>query len=82
MSTKVMESTIYALIVFNNMIADMISNKNLHPAVTELFISGRKLNITRNFQGFSKEPNDVRLSTTHFTIVKIAKKTRASTNCL
>ena len=28
------------------MIADMLSNKNLNPILTELFISGRKLNIS------------------------------------
>ena len=33
------------LIVFHNMIADMLSNKKLNPVVTELFIRGRKLNI-------------------------------------
>ena len=31
------------LIVFDDMIADMISNKNLYPIVTELFIRGTKL---------------------------------------
>ena len=34
------------LIVFDNMIADMRSNKKLNPIVTELFIRGRKLNIS------------------------------------
>ena len=33
------------LIVFDDMIADMLSNKKLNPVVTELFIRGRKLNI-------------------------------------
>ena len=31
------------LIVFDDMIADMINNKKLNPIVTELFITGRKL---------------------------------------
>ena len=31
------------LIVFDDMIADMINNKKLNPVVTELFIRGRKL---------------------------------------
>ena len=35
------------LIVFNDMIADMIHNKKLNSIVTELFIRGRKLNISR-----------------------------------
>ena len=37
------------LIVFDDMIADMLSNKNLNPIVTELFIRGRKLNISLVF---------------------------------
>ena len=35
------------LIVFDDMIVDMLSNKKLNPIVTELFIRGRKLNISR-----------------------------------
>ena len=34
------------LIIFDDMIADMINNKKLNPIVTELFIRGRKLNIS------------------------------------
>ena len=34
------------LIVFDDMIADMINNKKLNPIVTEMFIRGIKLNIT------------------------------------
>ena len=34
------------LIVFDDMIADVLSNKKLNPVVTELFIRGRKLNIS------------------------------------
>ena len=37
------------LIVFDDMIADMLSNKKLNPIVTELFIRGRKLNISLVF---------------------------------
>ena len=33
------------LIVFNDMIADMINNKKLNSIITELFIRSRKLNI-------------------------------------
>ena len=32
--------------VFDDMIGDMLSNKKLNPVVTELFIRGRKLNIS------------------------------------
>ena len=37
------------LIVFDDMISDMLSNKKLNPIVTELFIRGRKLNISLVF---------------------------------
>ena len=37
------------LIVFNDMIVDMIHNKRLNSVVTELFIRGRKLNISLVF---------------------------------
>ena len=37
------------LIVFDDMIADMLSNKKLNPLVAELFIRGRKLNISLVF---------------------------------
>ena len=55
------------LVVFDDMIADMIQNKKLNSIVTELFISGRKLNISLvfNTQSYFKVPKDVRLNTTH-----------------
>ena len=34
------------LLVFDDVIADIINNKKLNPLVTELFIRGRKLNIS------------------------------------
>ena len=37
------------LIVFDDMIADMINNKKLNPVVTELLIRGKKLNISTVF---------------------------------
>ena len=37
------------LTVFDEMNADMLSNKKLNPIVTELFIRGRKLNISLVF---------------------------------
>ena len=55
------------------MIADMISNKKLNPIVTELFIRGRKLNISIVFitQLYLKVPKEVRLNATGFFIMKI-----------
>ena len=37
------------LIVFDYMIADMINNKKLNPVATEVFIRGRKINISLVF---------------------------------
>ena len=61
------------LIVFDDMIADMIHNKKLDSVVTELFIRGKKLNISLAFitQSYFKVPEDFRLNTTHFFIAKI-----------
>ena len=64
------------LIVFDDMIADMINNKTLNSILTELFIRGRKLNISLVFitQSYFKVPKDVRLNYTHFFIMKIPNK--------
>ena len=64
------------LLVFDDMIADMINNKKLNSIVTELFIRGRKPNISLVFitQSYFKVPKDVRLNTTHFFIMKISNK--------
>ena len=63
------------LMVFDDMIADMINNSKLNPIVTELFIRGRKLNISIVFitQSYFKLPKDVRLNSTHFFNMKILK---------
>ena len=37
------------LTIFDDIIADMLSNKKLNPIVTELFIRDRKLNISLVF---------------------------------
>ena len=46
---KEIKITIKILIVFDDMIADMIHNKNLNSIVTKLFIRGRKLSISLVF---------------------------------
>ena len=35
-----------ALIIFDDMMADILSNRKVNPIVTELFIRSRKLNIS------------------------------------
>ena len=64
------------LIVFDDMIADMINNTKLDSIVTELFIRGRKINISIVFisQSYLKVSKDVRLNSTHFFIMKIPNK--------
>ena len=64
------------LIVFVDMIADMINNKKINSIVTELFYRGRKQNISLVFitQSYFKVPIDVRLNTTHFFAMKIPNK--------
>ena len=57
------------------MIADMLSNKKLNSIVTELFIRGRKLNISLVFttQSYFAVPKNIRNST-HYFIMKILNK--------
>ena len=64
------------LIVFDDMIADMINNKKLNSIVTELFIRARKLNISLVFiaQSYFEIPKNVRLNTTHFFLTKLPNK--------
>ena len=64
------------LTIFDDAIADMISNTKLNPIATELFIRGRKLNISLIFitQSYFAVPKNIRLNSTHYFIMKIPKK--------
>ena len=64
------------LIVFDDMIADILSNKKLNPIVTELSIRGRKLNISLVFvtQSYFSAPKNIRLNSTPYFIMKIPNK--------
>ena len=55
------------LIVFDDMIADIMANKKFQSLIKELFIRCRKLNISRVFinQSCFSVPKDVRLNSTH-----------------
>ena len=55
------------------MIACIISNKKPNQIVTEIFITGRKLNISTVFimQFYFKVPKDVTLDFTNYFITKI-----------
>ena len=54
------------LTVFDDMIADMLSNDKLNPIVTELFIKEIKLNISLIFitQSYFVAPKNFRLNST------------------
>ena len=54
----------------------MINNKKPNPTVIELFVSGKKLDISLVFitQSYFKVPKEVRLNSTHFFIMKIPNK--------
>ena len=58
------------------MIADMLSNNNLNSIVTNLFIKGRKLNISLVFvtQSYFGVPKYVRQNSTHYFILKFQTK--------
>ena len=61
------------LIVFDDMIADIMTNKKFQTIIKELFIRCRKLNISLVFitQSYFSVPKDVRLNSTHYLIMKI-----------
>ena len=66
------------LIAFDDIIADIISNKTFHPVVTELFIKGGNLIIS--FLIITKlyflVPKNVRLNTTKVFVMKIKNSKR------
>ena len=65
------------LIVFDDMIADVMTNKRFQAIIKELFIRFIKLNIPLAFitQSYFKVPKDVRLNSTRYLIMKIHNKT-------
>ena len=64
------------LFAFVDMIPDIHSNNKLNPIVAELFIRGRKLNISVVFitQSYFAIAKNTRLNSTHYYILKIPKK--------
>ena len=64
------------LIVFDDMIADIMTNKEFHAIIKELFIRRRKLNISLVFitRSYFSVPKDVRLNWMHYLITKINNK--------
>ena len=64
------------LIVFHDMIADIMSSKSFKAIIKELFIRCRKLNISIVFitKSYFRTPKDTRLNSTHYIIMKIRSK--------
>ena len=64
------------LIVFDDMIADIMSNKEFQAIVKELFVRCRKLNTSLAFitQSYFSVPKNVRLNSTYYLIMEINKK--------
>ena len=71
------------LVVFDDMIADIMTNKKFQAIIKELFIRCRKLNISLVFitQSYFSVPKDVRLNSTHYLIMKINNKKRITKYC-
>ena len=61
------------LIVFDDMIADIMTNKKFQAIIKELFIRCRKLNISLVFitESFFSVPKEVGLNSTHYLVMKI-----------
>ena len=63
-------------IIFDDMIADIMSNKKFQTIIKKLFIRCRRLNVSLVFitQSYFSVPKDVRLNSTHYLIMKIKNK--------
>ena len=64
------------LIIFDDMIADIMRSEKFKAIVKEFFIRCRKLNISIVFitQSYFRTPKDARLNSTHYIIMKIGNK--------
>ena len=71
------------LIVFDDIIGDIMSNEKSQAVVKKLFIRCRKLNISLVFitQSYFSVPKDDRLNSTHYLIIKIHNKKRITKYC-
>ena len=71
------------LIVFDDIIGDIMSNEKSQAVVKELFIRCSKLNISLVFitQSYFSVPKDDKLNSTHYLIIKIHNKKRITKYC-
>ena len=70
------------LIIFDDMIADIMNNIKFQAIIKELFIRCKKLNISLVFtaQSYFRIPKDVGLNSTHYLIMKINNKIELQNN--
>ena len=61
------------LLIFDDMVADVMTNKRFQAIIKELFIRCRKLNISLIFvtQSYFSVPKEVRLNSAHYLTMKI-----------
>ena len=73
---KIQSKKLKKLIVFDDLIADIMDNKKFQARITELFIRCRKINTSPVFitQSYFSVPKDVILNITHYLIMKINSK--------
>ena len=64
------------LIIFEDMIADIMRSDIIKAIIKELFIRCRKLNISMVFitQSYFRTPKDARLNSTHYILMKMGNK--------
>ena len=64
------------LILFDDMIADIMRSEKFKAIVKEIFIRCRKLNISIVFitQSYFRTPKDARLNSTHYILMKMGNK--------
>ena len=64
------------LIVFDDMIADIMTNKKFQAIIKELFVRCRKFNISLvlRSQSYFSVPKEARLNSTHYLIIKIQNR--------
>ena len=64
------------LVIFDDMIADIMRSEKFKAIVKALFIRCRKLNISIVFitQSYFRTPKDARLNSTHYMLMKIGNK--------
>ena len=64
------------MIEFDDMVADIVSNKKLQHIVTELFVRGKKLNIyfVLITQSYLTVPKNIRLNSIRYHIMNIPNK--------